>query len=248
MGTLKRFFEEHSRAAVGFSGGVDSAYLLYAAKRCGAEVKAYFIKTQFQPECEYRGAVRAAAEIGAELEIAELDILRREMTENPADRCYLCKKQIFSEICARAEKDGFPIVLDGTNASDDISDRPGVRALRELGVRSPLCECGITKREIRKRAREAGLTLWNKPSYACLATRIPAGTEITAELLERIENGENAVSSLGFKDFRLRYFHGAAKLQLCAGDFNAAIKNREELLNRLSPYFDDVVMDLRARK
>lgn len=246
--TLKSFFEENSRAAIGFSGGVDSVYLLYAAKQCGAHIKAYFVKTQFQPEFEYLDAKKAAAEIGAEFEVIDIDILScGEISSNPSDRCYRCKRQIFGAVCERAAEDGFTLVLDGTNASDDAGSRPGMRAINELGVRSPLRECGLTKDNIRKLSKKASLFTWDKPSYSCLATRIPAGEIITPELLYKIEKGENALAQLGFEDFRLRYFRGAAGLQLRSRDLPKVFALRSEISARLSPYFDKVFVDLQTR-
>ena len=126
--TLEQFFQAHPRAAVAFSGGVDSAYLLYEAARLGTEVKAYYVKTAFQPQFELEDAQRLAAELKVPMEILPLDVLcKPEITANPADRCYHCKKEIFSAILSAARRDGFSVLLDGTNASDDAGDRPGMR-------------------------------------------------------------------------------------------------------------------------
>ena len=129
------------------------------------------------------------------MEVLPIDVLCHEkVTANPPDRCYHCKQQIFGKILEKAKADGFSLVLDGTNASDDAADRPGMRALAELKVRSPLRECGLTKAVIREKSMEAGLFTWDKPAYACLATRIPTGEVITAEKLER-RNGRKASCS-----------------------------------------------------
>ena len=141
---LQDFFHEHPKAALGFSGGVDSSYLLWAARQCGADVRPYYIKTAFQPEFEFEDAKRLCREIGAELTVLELDALSDPaVAANPADRCYHCKRNLFGTLAARALADGYTLLLDGTNASDDVGDRPGMRALRELSVRSPLRECGL---------------------------------------------------------------------------------------------------------
>ena len=137
-----------------------------------------------------------------------------EVAANPADRCYHCKRALFTRLTAAAVADGFPLVLDGSNASDDASDRPGMRALAELGVRSPLRECGLTKSQVRAMARQADLPVWDKPSYACLATRVPAGTPLTAAGLARVERGESALMALGLSDFRLRLRGNEALLQV----------------------------------
>ncbi|MBQ3736477.1 MAG: TIGR00268 family protein, partial [Candidatus Methanomethylophilaceae archaeon] len=126
------------------------------------------------------------------------------ITSNPADRCYHCKRLIFSSISRCASTDGCVYIMDGTNASDDPCGRPGMRALRELGILSPLRECGITKRQVRELSREAGLPTWNRPSNSCLATRISTGILITEEGLRRTESAEDELRSIGFSDIRVR--------------------------------------------
>lgn len=139
------------------------------------------------------------------------------------------------------------MLLDGTNASDDAGDRPGMVALRELGVRSPLRECGITKQEVRKRSQEAGLFTWDKPAYACLATRIPTGTPICGEDLKRVEQAENKMSSLGFTDFRVRLWEGAARLQVTENQLDMLMEKRQEILTALRPHFTAILLDLESR-
>ncbi len=246
--TLSQFFAAHPRAALGFSGGVDSSYLLYAAVHCGADVRPYYIHTPFQPAFELADAQALAKSLGVALTVVEHDILAHpEVAENPADRCYFCKTALFGLLRQRAAADGYALLLDGTNASDDAGDRPGMRALRELEVRSPLRECGLTKPEIRARSREAGLFTWNKPAYACLATRVPAGQPLTAALLSRVEGAESALFRLGFTDFRVRVFHGAARVQLPAAAWAEAPARRAEMLQALKPYFDTVLLDMEVR-
>ena len=190
--TLTEFFHQNQKAAIAFSGGVDSAYLLYAALQSGADVRAYYVKSAFQPQFELDDARRLAETLSADMRVLDVDILADEtVAANPPDRCYHCKRRIFSAIASAAAADGYTLLLDGTNASDDAGDRPGMRALRELSVRSPLRECGLTKPEIRRLSREAGLFTWDKPAYACLATRVPAGERLTAEKLENTERAED---------------------------------------------------------
>ena len=245
---LKEFFEKYPRVALGFSGGVDSAYLLYAGKKYGADIRPYFIKTAFQPEFELRDAHRLTEELGIELTVVEYDILAEtQVAQNPPNRCYYCKSALFGALKQQALKDGYEILLDGTNASDDASDRPGMKAIREMKVLSPLRECGLTKDEIRILSREAGLFTWEKPSDACLATRIPTGEPVSGELLKRIERSEDALSALGFSDFRIRVFYNAARIQLSKGQFEKAAQDRERILNVLKPYFTAVLLDLEAR-
>ena len=245
---LKKFFEKYPRVALGFSGGVDSAYLLYAGKKYGADIRPYFIKTAFQPEFELRDAHRLTEELGIELTVVEYDILAEtQVAQNPPNRCYYCKSALFGALKQQALKDGYEILLDGTNASDDASDRPGMKAIREMKVLSPLRECGLTKDEIRILSREAGLFTWEKPSYACLATRIPTGEPVSGELLKRIERSEDALSALGFSDFRVRVFYNAARIQLSKGQFEKAAQDRERILSALKPYFPAVLLDLETR-
>ena len=204
--TIQEFFTYHPRVALGFSGGVDSSFLLWAARSCGAEVRAYYVDTAFQPAFEKENAMQLAASLDIVPEVIELDILScKEVTANPPDRCYYCKKRIFGAVSQRAMEDGYTVLIDGTNASDDASDRPGMRALEELQVLSPLRMCGMTKEEIRRQSEEAGLFTWNKPAYACLATRTQAGEQLTAENLRRTEEAETALRALGFFDFRIRH-------------------------------------------
>lgn len=246
--TLEQFFQENPRCALGFSGGVDSAYLLYAGVKAGADIRPYFIKTAFQPAFELADAQKLAEGLGVEVTVLELDALADpRVAANPADRCYYCKQNLFRTLKDRAIADGYPVLLDGTNASDEAGDRPGMRALAELSVRSPLRECGLTKAEIRARSREAGLFTWDKPAYACLATRVPAGEAITAETLARVEGAEDALFRLGYTDFRVRVFHSAARLQLPRGQMERAVREAEELRQALKPYFTPILLDLEGR-
>ena len=246
--TLGEFFAARPKAALAFSGGVDSAFLLWAAKEYGCRVHAYYVHSAFQPAFELEDARRLAGALGVPMTVVEADILSvPQVAENPADRCYHCKRALFTLLWRRAGADGHTLLLDGTNASDDGGDRPGMRALSELKVVSPLRECGLTKAEIRRRSREAGLFTWDKPAYACLATRVPTGTPITGADLARVEEGENALFALGFTDFRVRLHHGAARIQLPQAQLGEALAHREAILTALSPLFDGVFLDLEVR-
>ena len=246
--SLRAFFANHPRMALAFSGGVDSAYLLYAARACGCDVAAFYAQSAFQPEFERRDAQRLAEQLDVPLNVVPLDVLAvAAVRDNPADRCYHCKKAIFTALLSAAEAQGYEAVMDGTNASDDTSDRPGMKALVELGVLSPLRLCGITKAQVREYSRAAGLFTWDKPAYACLATRIPTGTPITDEDLNRVEGAEAALFALGFSDFRVRLFHGAARLQLPGTQMAEAIARREEIRGALAPWIEIVMLDLKDR-
>lgn len=245
---LREFFAENPSAAIAFSGGADSAYLLYAAKKYGEDIKAYYVKTQFQPAFELTDAKRLSSELDVNLEVIEADILsEEEVAKNPENRCYYCKKRIFNLIHSHALSDGYELILDGTNASDSAEDRAGMRALAELAVRSPLRECSLTKDRIRALSREAGLFTWDKPAYACLATRIGAGERITAQMLKRVEGAEDCLFSLGFTDFRVRVFNGAARIQLPSEQILRAVEMREQICAELKPYFDIAMLDLEGR-
>jgi len=246
--TLEQFFNEHKKVAIALSGGVDSVYLMHMAKKLGADVSCYFAKTEFQPECELSDAQYEAGRAGVPLCVMSFSALEDEnVVCNKSDRCYHCKRGIMQIIKAMAASDGYDMVCDGTNASDDIEDRPGYRALSELGIMSPLALCGITKEEIREGARADGISVADKPSYACLATRIAKGEEITREKLLRIEESEEFLKKLGFSDFRVRTNGDSARLELCSSDFEKMLDGRREICRELRKYFDSVTADLEAR-
>lgn len=246
--TLEEFFRSVPKAALAFSGGTDSAFLMWAAKHYGCDLKAYYVNTAFQPEFELEDARRLSEELSVPMKIVEKDILSvPEAAENGPRRCYYCKQAIFTALWEAARADGYTVLLDGTNASDDAADRPGMQALRELSVRSPLRECGITKPEIRRLSQEAGLFTWEKPAYACLATRIPAGTRIVDEDLKRVESAENMLAGLGFRDFRVRMYHGGARLQVTEEQLALALEKRLEIVSGLRELFPAVMLDMEPR-
>ena len=163
--TLQDFFRANPKAALAFSGGTDSAYLLWAASQWAQDVKAYYVHSPFQPVFELADAKRLAEELHMPMTVLEADILSVPgAAANGPDRCYHCKTALFTLLKNAALADGYTLLIDGTNASDDAGDRPGMRALKELAVRSPLRECGVTKTELRQRSREAGLFTWDKPA------------------------------------------------------------------------------------
>lgn len=245
---LQEFFQTYPEIAIAFSGGTDSAYLLYMAKQYAQKTMGIYVSTALQPAFEKEDAVRFCREYQIPLTIVTCDILSiRAVADNPADRCYHCKKALFSEIQKAAAMAGYSYLADGTNASDDASDRPGMRALRELQVLSPLRLCGITKDMLRAESEKLGLFTSDKPAYACLATRIPTGTPLTEENLRRVETAESALSQLGFVDFRVRCLGSAAKIQVKESQFPLALSRRNELLAQLKPLFSDVYLDLTPR-
>lgn len=247
--SLKEFFFENPRVALAFSGGTDSAYLLWAAHESGTQIQPYFLKSQFQPAFELEDARRLCRQLGTELKVLELDQLScGEIAANPPERCYYCKKRMFQALVCAAAADDYPLIIDGTNASDWDGDRPGMRAIRELGVRSPLREAGITKARVRELSRRAGLFTWDKPSYACLATRVPTGSHIREDDLERVERGEAALAALGYRNFRLRLRGRGALLQLDDAQLRDGQNDIEKIRELLSADFGEIRIDPVGRK
>lgn len=245
---LSEFFERHPKLALGFSGGTDSAYLLYEAVQNGVDVRPYYVHAQFQPQFELDDARRLCDQLGVELAVIPVDVLSDErVRSNPKDRCYWCKSQLFGAILERARADGYAEIMDGTNASDDAGDRPGMRVLKEMCVLSPLRLCGITKPEVRARSRAAELFTHDKPAYACLATRIPTGMAIEPDVLQKVERAENALMRMGYRDFRVRVTAEGAKLQLRPEQMDRLLAERERIYELLRPDFGTVVLDLKAR-
>lgn len=212
---LKELIGSYNKAAVAFSGGVDSSFL---SKVCfdmlGKNTAAITIASSMNPESEIREAEEIAGSIGIQHYIIKEDSIDEEVSLNPPERCYYCKKIEFSLVKRKAMELGIETVLDGSNF-DDVSDyRPGLRALRETGVKSPLKETGLTKLEIRELSKTLGLRTWNKPAYACLASRIPYGERITRNKLERIEKAEDYLKKLGFIQFRVRSHGDTARIEI----------------------------------
>lgn len=245
---LKDFFIRNDKVALAFSGGVDSSYLLYAGIKYGADIMPYFIKTPFQPEFELDDAKALTSSLGIQMKVIDFDNLSIEgVVRNQVDRCYYCKKSLFSKIIDEARKDGYNLIIDGTNASDSYEDRPGMKAIQELGVISPLREAGLTKDIIRDLSREAGIFTADKPSYSCLATRVFTGERIDAGILNRIEESEDFLMKKGFKDFRVRVKDGDAKLEFNKDEIVSAFNDREEIYKALSKNFKTVSLDLGGR-
>jgi len=249
MDCLKNFFNSHPKLAVAFSGGVDSSYLLYACSKFKIDAKPYYVRTEFQPAFEFEDALRVCDELNFTLTVVERNILNDdEITANGQNRCYRCKLKILDSIIERARADGYEIIADGNNASDDPSGRPGMKAVEELGVVSPLRECGLTKEKIRGLSKEAGLSTWDKPAYSCLATRVAPGRKITREDLSKIEAAERLLFERGFTDFRARVAtDGSARLQLPENQIGKIISERHTLLGELYKLYETVALDLKGR-
>jgi uncharacterized protein len=201
--------------AVAFSGGVDSSFLCYAAHEVlGPRAIAITIVSPMLPQSELSCAGEVAAQIGIEHILVQEDEIDDEVAENPVNRCYFCKKLEFGAVVRAAKEHGIHTIFDGSNLDDQGDYRPGLTALAELGIVSPLREARLQKNEIRELSRRYQLAVWDKPAYACLASRIPYGEKIDTEKLARIEHSEDALRSLGFRQFRVRSHGDIARIEV----------------------------------
>jgi uncharacterized protein len=213
-------------------------------------VLAFTAVSAFLPERETKEAKDLAAALGAQCIVIRKDILANAtVAANPPDRCYYCKAELFAQFISLAQDHGYQILLDGANA-DDVGDwRPGQRAARELGVRSPLMELGITKDDIRQLSRKLGLPTWKKPSYACLASRVPYGTMLTPEILTAIEAAEAFLYDLGFRQMRVRHHGDLARIEVGAEEISRLLDAdlRQRLVSRLREIgYQYVTLDLQG--
>ena len=230
---LRSLLREMKLAVLAYSGGVDSSVLLCAATEVlGPNLIAVTAISETYPPAELEPAKRFAASLGVRHRIlATEEITRDEFSRNAPDRCYHCKQELFGKLRQIADTEGIAYILDGTNI-DDLSDhRPGRKAAGEFSVRSPLAEAGLTKQEVRALARRMDLPMWDKPSLACLSSRIPYGTPITLELLKNIQSAEDAIHALGIRQVRVRHHGDTARIEveqddlarLAAGDVRQQI-------------------------
>jgi uncharacterized protein len=232
---LNNILNDIGPAVVAFSGGVDSSFLLHMAHKIKKEaIVAVTINTPYMPAREIKYAVEFAKKFGIKhkiINIATPEIIKN----NPVERCYYCKKELFSRIVDFAKNANYETILDGSNA-DDINDfRPGMKALKELNIRSPLLEAGLTKNEIREYLRNEGLDIWDRPAMTCMLTRIPYNTEIKQETLNMIEEAENILFERGYPGARVRVHDNVVRIE-CYPDFIEKIitnPEREQIVEKL---------------
>ncbi|MBI5814059.1 MAG: ATP-dependent sacrificial sulfur transferase LarE [Nitrospinae bacterium] len=214
---------------VAFSGGVDSSFLLKTAhdtlSKTGGRALGVTARSSTYPAREFEEAVKIAGLIGAEHMVIVSEELEIDgFAENPVNRCYFCKGELFGKLSEIAGKEGIAAVLDGANVDDLTDHRPGAKAARENGVRSLLIETGFTKDDIRALSKEMGLPTWDKPSFACLASRFPYGTQITNEKLTMVDRAEEFLRKLGFAQLRVRHHGEVARIELDAAQMAKAIE------------------------
>ncbi len=246
---LKDNLKELAPFVIAFSGGVDSTFLTAAAQKAGAEFEAVTVNTPFVPEREIEEVEELVRKLDFKHQQIEIEITElKNAAQNTAERCYHCKKVIFNQILDYA--DG-KTVIEGSNLDDTGDYRPGRRALKELGVKSPLLEASLTKHEIRELSKELGLSTWNKPTLSCLATRVSYDNEITEDRLEKIEIAEELLRRNGFRQFRVRDHNNLARIELSEPDREKILDLNlmDKLSDKLQKLgFQYVTLDLSAYK
>lgn len=237
---LEKILKSYKKVAIAFSGGLDSSFLLYVSKKfLGKEnIMAITIYSPYKiSEKDFEETKKIAKELDIKQKIVEVD-LPEEIKNNPIDRCYFCKKQIFSHLVELIKSEGFNVLCDGTNA-DDLNDyRPGMKAAKEIGVESPLLLANFTKKDIRYYAKKWKLYFWNKPSNACLISRLPNNTEINLNIIQKIAKAEEYLKELGFKIVRVRYHNELARIEIGEKEFKKILNKK--LLSRIDAKIKEI--------
>lgn len=249
---LKQMMDEFGKGPVclAFSGGVDSSLLLKIAcdngRKYGTSVYAVTFNTMLHPACDLETAKKVAGELGAEHVVIQVDELEMEgMRNNPPNRCYLCKKHLFTALLDFAREKGVTRILDGTNEDDMHVYRPGIKALEELGIISPLALCHMTKSQVKALASDYGISVASRPSTPCMATRLPYGAKLDYEILRKIEKGEAYLRTVFEGNVRLRLHGDTVRLELDPSQMIAALEKREEVCTALKELgFSYITLDL----
>ena len=212
-------------ALVAYSGGVDSAYLAWAARQAlGDRMLAVLADSPSLAAIQKQDAVQFARDYGIPLEVIRTEEFdNSDYVQNAPDRCFHCKEELFGTLTAIARQRGFASIVYGVNADDTLDFRPGHRAAAQYGVRSPLLDAGLTKAEIRELARQAGLPVWDRPASACLSSRIPYGTPVTIQNLKKVEDGEDALRKLGFRQFRVRHHGELVRIEIAPDELSKTL-------------------------
>ena len=249
---LKDIFQKMGKVLVAYSGGVDSTFLLKVAKDTVGDrnVLAATALSPLYPDRELAGAKKVAQDMGVRHLLIESNELEIEgFSKNPPNRCYYCKRELFEELVNLARKEAIPFIVEGSTLDDDKDHRPGRKAVQELGIRSPLKEAMLTKGDVRELSRALRLPTWDKPSFACLASRFPYGEEITLEALRRVDEAEAFLFSLGFKQVRVRHYPNLARIEVNPEEISRLTDGslREKVVSRLKEIgYQYVTLDLQG--